>query len=218
PTSMTPKAFLTGRASGTTTARAVTLRMAGTGLLMACSSFDSVPPHQPRRCPVGCGGFDQIASRILGAERDALGLAGLDRQRIQPERFPAIVQPVEEAEMMAVEVEDGGDGGAVGQRQHYGAVALDAEGGRGGGGEAGGRHPVTRRSAKRQIDPGGVLEVEPFGEAVGGQWRGRREGRGADRRFAGYGEFADRTGFLAVMEEDRQHAARRRRGQIDEGV
>jgi hypothetical protein len=86
------------------------------------ASLDSVPPHQPRRGPVGGDGFDQIAPRMFGQKGDALGLAGCDRQRIQPERFPAIVEPVQQPEMMAVEVEYGGDGGAVGQRQHHGAA------------------------------------------------------------------------------------------------
>ena len=148
---------------------------------------------------------DSISQRpaYSAQEGDALGLAGLDRQRIQPERLPAVVEPVQQPEMMAVEVEDGGDGGAVGQRQHHGAAGLGAEGGRGGGVEVGWCHPVARRPAERQIDPGGVLEVEPLGQAVGGQRRGRRQRGGADRRLAGDDEFADRAGFLAVVQEDR---------------
>ena len=107
--------------------------------------------------------------------------------------------------------------GAVGQGQHHDAAGLGAEGGRGGGVEAGWRHPVARWSAEGQIDPGGVLEVEPFGEAVGGQRRGRWQRGGADRRFAGDSEFADRAGFLAVVQQDRNYGARRRR-HIDEGI
>ncbi len=105
--------------------------------------------------------------------------------------------------MMAVEVEHGGDGGAVGQGQHHDAAGLGAEGGRGGCAEAGRRHPVAWRPAERQIDPDGALEVELLGQAVGGQRRGRRK-RGA--RIDGSLEIAsvaDRAGLLAVMEQDR---------------
>jgi hypothetical protein len=69
---------------------------------MLISSFHTVPSHQPRRGPIGGDGFDQPASGIFGGKGNALGLAGFDRQRIQPERLPAVIEPVEQPEMMAV--------------------------------------------------------------------------------------------------------------------
>src|SRR5450631_507358 len=124
---MTPKAFFTGREIGAMTARALTPRMAGVAALMVVSSLDTVPPQQARRRPVGCDGLDQPAPGGFGRKRDALGLAGLDRQRIEPERLPAVVEPVQQPEMMSMEVKDGRDVGAVAQRQHHNAARLDAE-------------------------------------------------------------------------------------------
>src|SRR3954471_21071505 len=101
--SIVVKAVFTGRAIGTIRPRAVTLRIAGTDVLMLVSSFHTVPSHQPRRGPIGRDGFDQPASGIFGGKRDPLGLAGLDRQRIEPERLPAVIEPVQQPEMMTVE-------------------------------------------------------------------------------------------------------------------
>ena len=56
------------------------------------------------------------------------GLAGLDHQRVQPEWLPAIVEPVEQPDMMAMEMEAGRLPRAIGQRQHDGTAALDLEG------------------------------------------------------------------------------------------
>src|SRR3954469_1363386 len=109
---MTPNAFLIGREIGATTARALTPRMAGV-VLISVSSFDAVPSHPARRGPVGRHGFDQPAAGIPGRKRDALGLPGIDRQRVEPERLPAVVEPVQQAKMVAVQMEDGGDFGAV---------------------------------------------------------------------------------------------------------
>ena len=53
--------------------RAVTLRMAGTDLLMLVSSFHTVPPHQPRCGPVGGNGFDQISVRDIRRQRRCAG-------------------------------------------------------------------------------------------------------------------------------------------------
>ena len=74
---------------------------------------------------------------------------------------------------MSVEVEDFGYVATIAQGQHHGAAGLSAERGRGRAREASGRHPFGRRSAKRQINPQGVLEIEPVGQAIGWQW-GRR--------------------------------------------
>src|ERR1035438_7786664 len=108
---MTPKAFFTGRAIGVTTARALTLRMAGVVLPMCVSLFlfDTVPPHEPRRGPIGRERLDQPSPRMFGQKRHALGLSGLDCECVEPERLPAVVEPVEQAEMMSVQMKHGGD-------------------------------------------------------------------------------------------------------------
>src|SRR3982074_3563218 len=77
--SITPKAFFTGREIGATTARALTLRMVGTVLLILVSSLDIVPSHMARRRPVGDGRFNQPAPGIFRGESDPLGLSGVDR-------------------------------------------------------------------------------------------------------------------------------------------
>src|SRR3954451_15015662 len=104
---MTPKAFFTGCEIGATTARALTLRMAGVVVLILVSSFDTVPSHKARRRPVRCHGFDQPAAGIFGGKGDALARPRLDRQRVEPERLPAVVEPVQQPEMVAMQVKDG---------------------------------------------------------------------------------------------------------------
>src|ERR1700744_4473772 len=103
------------------------LRMAGMVLFMVVSSLDAIPSHEARRGPIGGEGFDQPMPDMLGGESDALGRAGLDRQRIQPERFPAIVEPIEQPEMMAMQMKHRGDAGAFGQRKHDGPARLGPE-------------------------------------------------------------------------------------------
>ncbi len=61
-------------------------------------------------------------------ECDAVGLAGLDRERVEPIGLPAVVEVIEQAEMVAVQVEDGRHRGRVLQGQHDGAAGLGAEG------------------------------------------------------------------------------------------
>src|SRR5580658_7319219 len=102
---MTPKAFFTGREIGATTARAFTLRITGVAWLIFVSSLDIVPLDEAGRRPVGCGRLHEPASGIFRGEGDALRLSGLDRQRVQPEWLPAIVEPVQKPEVMAMEVE-----------------------------------------------------------------------------------------------------------------
>src|SRR5512138_3632729 len=112
-----PNAFFRGRLSGTTTARAFTPRIAGVDLLMRLLPlFDRIPSHEARCGPIGRDGFDQPVSGMFGRKGDALGLAGLDRQRVEPERLPAVVKLVEQAEVVAMQTKDGRDLGAVGQR------------------------------------------------------------------------------------------------------
>src|SRR4051812_46498767 len=104
---MVANAVFTGRPIGTTRPRALTLRMAATDLLMLVPSRDTVPPDHPRRGPVGRDGFHQITSGMFSEEGDALSLAELYRERIQPERFPAVVEAVQQPEVMAAKVKDG---------------------------------------------------------------------------------------------------------------
>src|SRR5471030_1015876 len=101
---MTNSASITERASAAHTRYFATLFL-----------FDSVPPQEPRRGPIGRERFDQPAPRMFGQKRDALRLSGLDCECVEPERLPAVVEPVEQAEMMSVQVKHGGDTGAVAQ-------------------------------------------------------------------------------------------------------
>ena len=119
--------------------------------------------------------------------------------------------------MVAVEMEHGGDGIAVGQGQHDDPAGLGAEGGLGGCREAGGRYPVSLRPAKRQIDTQRILEIKLRRQPIGRQRRrGRQRGR-ADRRIAGDHQSADRAGFLAIVQQNGRGGACRRR-HIDEDV
>src|SRR5882724_4660387 len=102
---MTPNAFFTGREIGASTARALTLRM-DSAIALIVPSLHTVPPHEAWRRPVRRHRLHQPASGMLGGESDALRLARLDCQRIQPERFPAVVEPVQQPEMMSMEVKD----------------------------------------------------------------------------------------------------------------
>src|SRR5689334_17194683 len=145
PVSITPKAFFNGRANGVTTARALTALIAGMLLLISRFlflfgvSFDTVPSDKFRRGPIGRSGLDQPASRRFGRERDALGLARFDRKRIQPIGLPAIVEPVEQPEMVAVQMEGRCYRRAIDEREHDDAARLDTESGRRGRREHGRR-------------------------------------------------------------------------------
>src|ERR1700733_3601935 len=52
-------------------------------------------------------GFQPAAGRV-GGEGEGGGWAGFDGEGIQPERLPAVVEPVEQPEVVAMEVEHGG--------------------------------------------------------------------------------------------------------------
>src|ERR1700722_15654039 len=106
---MMPKAFFTGLEIGATTARALTLRITGVVPLIFVSSLDTVPSHETWRGPVRCRRLHQPASGISSRECDALRLPGLDCQRIQPKWLPAIVEPVQQPEVMPMQMEDGRD-------------------------------------------------------------------------------------------------------------
>src|SRR5271170_1293136 len=94
--SITPKAFLTGREIGATTARALMLLIIGVVLLIFVSSFNTVPSDQARRRPVRRRRLYQPAPGVFGQERNPLRLSGLNCQCVQPERLPAIVKPVQQ--------------------------------------------------------------------------------------------------------------------------
>src|ERR1700722_13777234 len=121
---MTPKAFFTGREIGATTARALMLRITGVVLLIFVSSLDTVPSHKAWRRPVRCRRLHQPASGISSRECDALRLPGLDCERIQPKGLPAIVEPVQQPEMMPMQVEDGRDISSVCQGQRHGSASF----------------------------------------------------------------------------------------------
>src|SRR3979490_2947254 len=88
--------------------------------------FDAVPAHEAGRRPVGRHRLHEPAPGIFGRERDALRLPGFYCQGIQPEWLPAVVEPVEQPEMMSVEVEDFRDIGAICQGQDHRAAGLRA--------------------------------------------------------------------------------------------
>src|ERR1700748_3461611 len=125
---MTPMASPVKNAFGVTTARALIFVMAGVLLLMCASSLHRIPSHEARCGPIGRDGFEQPVPGMFGRKGDALGLAGLDCERVEPERLPAVIEAVEHAEMGAMQAEDGCDLGAVGQRQHDDAPGLGAKG------------------------------------------------------------------------------------------
>jgi hypothetical protein len=66
------------------------------------------------------------SGRHIRRRRRRAGSGRRRRQRIQPKRLPAIVEPVQQPEMMSMEVEDGRLVGAIGQGQHHGAAGLGA--------------------------------------------------------------------------------------------
>src|SRR4030081_492323 len=89
--------------------------------------FDAVPAHEAGRRPVGRHRLHQPAPGIFGGERDAQRLPGFYCQRIQPKWLPAVVESVQQPEMMSMEVEDFRGIGAICQGQHYRAAGPGAE-------------------------------------------------------------------------------------------
>ena len=73
--------------------------------------------------------FDgQPVGHLNAGRRRALGLAFVENQRVEPERFPAIVEPVEQPEVMTVQTEDDRRGCRIGDGHYDGASALHAIG------------------------------------------------------------------------------------------
>ncbi|MBA7713596.1 hypothetical protein ES703_122600 [subsurface metagenome] len=154
-------------------------------------------------------------SGIFGRKGNALGLARLDRQRLQPERLPAVVEPVEQAEMMAVQAKHAGELGAVGQRQHDGAPGFDAEGRLWRVGQTCRHHPL--RAAQGQVNTQRVLQIKLRRQPVRRQRRGRRQRRRARGRIARHDDETERARLLAFVQQYLEVRARRRR-HVDEGV
>src|SRR3954447_5118428 len=160
-------------------------------------SLHRVPAHQPRCGPVGYDGFDQPSAGTSGLECDALGLAGFDRERVEPIGLPAVVELVEQAEMVAVEMEDGGDGCGVLERQHDGAAGLGAKGGGGGRREICGPYPPGVGCPERDIESQGASQIEPVGQVIRREWQERRQRR-TPLKLAGDHQAADLARLLAV--------------------
>jgi len=138
---------------------------------------------------------------MLGGERDTLRLPGFDGQRIQPEWLPAVVEPVQQPEVMSMEVEDGRLIGAICQRQHHGAAGLGAESGCSGACEVHGRHPVGLKSAKRQLKAQSALEVDLARQAIGWQRRRHRQRLAPDRRLVRDDQPGDGASLGAIVQE-----------------
>ncbi|GCC46648.1 hypothetical protein chiPu_0030925, partial [Chiloscyllium punctatum] len=137
-------------------------------------------------------------------------------ERVEPERLPAVVESVEQAEVMAVQMKDARDRAAVGQRQHDRPAGLGLK-------SRGRRRLEIRRAeplgwrAERQFESGGTPEVELGGHVVARQRRSGRERRRPDRGFVRDDELADRAALLAVVQQDRETGSGRT-GRIDEDV
>ena len=176
-------------------ARALTLRMIWLSGFMLFPHSTLYHRSKPRRRPVGRNRFDQPASGIFGGKGDPLGLSGIDRQRIQPERLPAVVQPVQQPEMMAVKVERrwrsprgwSGRGRRCG-RPWRGRRAAAVAANLAGATQSAGDPPSV------QLDPQGALEVELGRQAVGRQRRRGRQGCVPQRRLIGADQPGDRRG------------------------
>ena len=102
-----------------------------------------------------------------GAVAWPLVVAKGDRNEVKRRLKVEVVQPIEQAEMMAVQMKHGGDVGAVGQGHHHRTAQPGPKGGRRRCREAHRRHPLGRRSAERQVSTNRVLEIELRRQAVG---------------------------------------------------
>src|SRR3954452_890579 len=96
---------------------------------MCVSSFDTVPPHQAERRPVCPHHFHKPGAGMPGRERNPLRLTGVDRQRVEPERLPSVIEPVQYTEMVTMKMEDRGGVTLVGEGQYDRASCFDPEGG-----------------------------------------------------------------------------------------
>lgn len=164
--------------------------------------------------------MDHALARHLGREGDADRLSGLKRERVEPERLPAVVELVEQAEGLVVQLENLRRRRAVRQRENDRAAALGGEGRC----ERSQRRRVRRRrqlracgAADRNRHAQGLREVHALGQRIGGERFGRRQRLGAWRGLRAVNEAGDRHGPSRALERERGRAARRRAG-VDEKV
>ena len=97
---------------------------------------------------------------MFGGEGNTLGLAGFDRKRIEPERLPAVIQTVQQPEMMTVQMEHRRHIAPVGQGEDDRSAAHGAEGRRGCGLEVCWQEPSGLNSSEREIGPQCAGKVE----------------------------------------------------------
>jgi hypothetical protein len=71
--------------------------------------------------------LDQPFAGIVGHEGDAHGLPRRHHDRVEPERFPAVIEGVEQPGAMAMQVHGRRDIRRVGEGHHHGAAALHRE-------------------------------------------------------------------------------------------
>ena len=172
---------------------------------MRSSRLPGPSTTRPRRGPSGSDGCPSISryGRPVRFEPqgDALGLAGLDCERVEPVGLPAVVEPVEQAEMMAVQLEHGREPAGVLEGQHDGAAGLGAEGGMAETEKFAGRVQPASGAPSATSNRRAPLQVELLGQVVGGQ---RLGGSSGARRIelARYREAPDRARLLAVMQQE----------------
>src|SRR5579872_5857863 len=200
---ITPNAFLTGRAIGASTARALTRSMTGAWEVMIFSSLDSIPSNQPRRFPARLGGLNQPAPRIFGSKGDAPGLPGVDRDRIEPKWFPTIIESVKQPEVMAMQMNDDRGRGPVDQGQDDRAAEPGVESGRAVDCECQGPDPIFPIIAKSKLDPKRGFQVEPFRKIVGRKCRRGRKGILSNGRLFRHDQPGHRSRRFSIVQQDR---------------
>src|SRR5579872_287783 len=199
---ITPNAFLTGRAIGASTARALTRSMTG-ALVMIVSSFDSIPSKQPRRFPARLGRLNQPLPRIFGSKGDALGLPGVDCDRIEQKWCADVIEPVQQPEVMAMQMNDDGVRGPVDQGQDDRTAELGVESGRAVGCECRGADLIFPIIAKSKLDPKRGFQVEPFRKIVGRKCRRGRKGILSNGRLFRHDQPGHRSRRFSVVQQDR---------------
>ncbi len=185
---------------------------------MLVSSFDTVPPHEPRRRPIGLRPPRSASGRHIRLKTRSAGSA-----RARSPAYPARTASSHRRAGRAGGNDGRGDGtrSATAARLVRASTTMRPVLARKAGGavaaKRGRRHPVALGAAKRQIDALGALEVEPRGQAIGGQRGSGQAAAGPAPAAPRSDQPADRTGFLAVMKQDRGGRAWRGR-RVDKRV